>query len=115
MSSTQRRRGQVAEVYQTKVVTDRRGNEVTVVDDLSKTVIKAAFIPDRSARAELPGQQQIDVYRMILSHEVPGQELWSRVYWRGVWWDIVTPPGYHHGTKHVRHNSLSIRQRPSDG
>lgn len=113
MSSVQRRRGQIAEVYAVKVVEDRRGNDVTVVDMDSKTVLRAAFIPDRSARAELPGQQQINVYKMILDHTIPGQELWSRVYWNGSWWDIVTPPGYHHGTKHVRHNSLSIRQRPS--
>ncbi len=69
---------------------------------------------DGGARhAELPGQQQINVTRMIVDPDLPNVNLWSRVLWRGVVWDVVSPPQYHHGaTRHVRHWSLDLRERP---
>lgn len=75
--------------------------------------VKAVFIPQRSQKAELPGQQDIDVTRMIVDWNLPGVDSWSRVSWNGSMWDVVMPPAYHHGTRHVRHWSIDIRRRPS--
>lgn len=112
MPSMQRRRGQSATVYPYREVTDRRGHRVRVVDEDNPVVVVAAFIPDRSSRAELPGQQQIHVVKMIVRDDVAGCELWAQVEWRGSRWDVVTPPAYHHGTRHTRHVTVSLRRRP---
>lgn len=106
------RHRQPAKVYPTKVTTDSRGNKHHAPDMDNPIDVTAAFIPQRSARAEVTGQQQIQVTRMILSSEVPGMDLWSRVEWRGEFWDCVTPPQYHHGTRHTRHWSIDLRERP---
>ena len=74
--------------------------------------VRAAFIPQRSARAEVPGQAQINVQRMIVAADLTDVNLWSRVEWAGSKWDVVTPPAYHHGTRRTRHWSIDIRERP---
>ena len=70
---------------------------------------------DRSARAELPGQQWINVYKMGTSANLAGVDMWSRVEWNGAWWDIVSPPEHHHGMRLTQHWTFTIRQRPDDG
>lgn len=109
--SVQRRRGQPARVWKTKKVIDRRGNEVIVAHSDGPHEVTAAFIPQRSSRAEVPGQQEINVTRMIVAADLEDVNLWSRVEWNGKLWDVVTPPSYHHGTRHTRHWSIDIRQR----
>jgi len=99
-------------VYKTHTITDSRGNEVKVANLLDPLPIRAVFIPQRSARAEVPGQVQIDVMRMIVDANIPNVDLWSRVEWLGAQWDVVAPPAYHHGTRHTRHWSIDIRKRP---
>lgn len=110
--SYQRRHGQSALVYKQKLVTDNRGNKQFEIDEDNPVSVKAAFIPQRSARAELPGQQHINITRMILRHDIPDVSLWARVEWNGSSWDIVTPPAYHHGTRQTRHWSIDLRERP---
>ena len=66
MSSFQRRRGQSATIYMTKDVTDSRGNTQRQIDQASATDVVAVFTPERSARAEVPGQQQVNVVKMIV-------------------------------------------------
>ena len=113
MSYQRRRRGQPAVVYPTVETVDNRGHHSIQVDMANGIDVEAVFIPQRSARAELPGQQQINVTRMIVDPDLPNVNLWSRVLWRGVVWDVVSPPQYHHGaTRHVRHWSLDLRERP---
>ena len=112
MPSHQRARGQEAIVYPSKVIVDDRGNKVEVVDMDSPIPVTAAFIPQRSQRAELPGQQDIDITTMIVDAELPGVDSWARVHWRGSMWDAVVPPAYHHGTRHTRHVSIALRRRP---
>lgn len=113
--SRQRRRGQWVDVWKTKKVTDRRGNEVIVADPDGPYRVRAAFIPQRSSRAEVPGQQEINVTRMIVDPDLPDVNLWSRVDWNGSQWDVAAPPAYHHGTRHTRHWSIDIRERPGEG
>ncbi|WP_372407209.1 phage head-tail adapter protein [Streptomyces luteireticuli] len=110
--SVQRRRGQLARVWRTVNVVDNRGNTVTLPDPGDPVEVKAAFIPQRSARAEVPGQQQINVVRMIVDAHLEGVSLWSRVEYNGRQWDVVSPPSYHHGTRRTRHWSIDIRERP---
>lgn len=94
------------------LTTDHRGNKHRMVNMDAPIPVEAAFIPQRSARAEVPGQAEIDVTRMILSNDLPDVDIYGRVEWRGELWDIVSPPAYHHGTRHTRHWSMDIRKRP---
>ncbi|WP_229852569.1 MULTISPECIES: phage head completion protein [Streptomyces] len=108
----QRRRGQKARVWRTVEVVDNRGNKVVVADPEGPISVRAAFIPQRSSKAEVPGQQQINVTRMVVDAHLTGVSLWSRVEYNGREWDIVSPPSYHHGDRRTRHWSIDIRERP---
>lgn len=110
--SAQRRRGQPARIWKSRSVVDNRGNRVLVPDADGPYEVRAAFIPQRSARAEVPGQAQINITRMIVDADLDGVSLWSRIEWRGALWDLVSPPAYHHGTRRTRHWSIDIRERP---
>lgn len=110
--SVQRRRGRPVTLYARKVVTDKRGNETIAVDFETKFETTAAVIPQRSSRAEIPGQQQIDVVRLIVTPDLPNVGLWSQVALDGDMWDVAAPPAYHHGSRRMRHYSIDIRRRP---
>jgi hypothetical protein len=110
--SVQRRRGQLVRIWKTRTVVDQRGNQVILSDADGPYQVVAAMIPQRSARAEVPGQAQINVMRMLVTADLDDVNLWSRVEWRGRSWDVVSPPAYHHGTRHTRHWSIDIRERP---
>ncbi|AWY07577.1 head-to-tail stopper [Streptomyces phage Yosif] len=111
--SVQRRRGERVRIWKTKLIIDNRGNEVIVADGDGPHEVRAAFIPQRSAKAEVPGQQLINVVRMIVGHELEDVTLWSRVEYQGKQWDVVSPPALHHGMRRTRHWSIDIRERPS--
>jgi len=110
--SVQRRRGQAAIVYPAITVTDNRGNTQLEADLNSPISVVAAFIPDRSARAEVPGQAMVNIVKMLVKPDIPGIDMWARVEWDGRSWDVATPPANHHGSRHTRHTSLMLRQRP---
>lgn len=111
--SRQRRHGQVIKIWPTKKVLDRRQNETIESDlDADPYVVKAAVIPQRNSKAEVPGQQIIDVVRLVTVADLEAVTLWSRVEYLGDFWDIVAPPAYHHGSRQVRHWTLDIRRRP---
>lgn len=110
--SVQRRRGQRAFIYKSMSVVDNRGNTLSVAADDGPYEVRAVFIPQRSARAEVPGQAQINVTRMLIDADTEDVDLWARVQWNGRMWDVVTPPALHHGSRRVRHWSIDIRQRP---
>lgn len=112
MTYQRRHRGQQVTLYPTHIVKDARGNDTRVVDATRPIVTTAAVIPQRSSKAEVPGQQQIQVNRLIVTHDLPGIDLWSRVDYLGEQWDVVSPPSYHHGSRLVRHWSVDIRKRP---
>ncbi|WP_031513696.1 hypothetical protein [Streptomyces sp. NRRL F-5123] len=109
----QRRRGVTARIWKSSYRTDHRGNRVLVADADGPYEVRCALIPQRSARAEVPGQQQINITRMIVDPDLEGVTLWSRIEVLGSVWDVVTPPAYHHGERHTRHWSIDIRERPS--
>lgn len=107
------RNAQLVTLYALKVITDGRGNRQQVVDREHSVTVRAAVIPQRGSEAELPGQQPVDVYRIIVPATTPDVGLWNIVAWRGREWDIVTPPIYHHGTGATRHYSVDVRLRPA--
>lgn len=101
-------------LWPTTVTKDSRGNTVKTPDESRAYAVRAQFLPDRSSKAEVPGQQQINVYRMLLDAQPPDIDLWSRVDWRNRLWDVVTPPAERRGAaRATRHWTLSIRERPS--
>lgn len=111
MPSMQRRRGTTIRIYKTVEVTDNRGNKSRLPgDDYIET--KAAWLPQRSSRAEVPGEAQINVVRLILAPDLEDVDLWSRIEALGKVWDIVTPPLHVVGTRHTKHWLVDIRERP---
>lgn len=109
----QRKRGQAITLWPVVTVVDRRGNDVRAADKTSPIEERGWVIPQRSARAEVVGQQQINVIRIGIKANLAGVELWSEAEYDGKPWDLVTPPAYHHGTRHTRHWSIDLRERPS--
>lgn len=117
MPTHQRRHGIPIKVWKTEVQTDNRNNKHTVAVPLDAHNIKCWIFSQRSARAEVAGQLEINVIRIGVDADLPGVDLWSRVEitnfpaLNGIW-DVVTPPAYHHGTRHTRHWSIDLRKRP---
>ena len=113
MPSYQRKRGREVKLWPAILKEDARGNTIleTDIENMEPLVTTAAEFPQRSSRAEVPGQQQIIVTRLIVSEDA-GMGLWGKALWEGEMWDIVAPPTYHHGTRHTRHWSIDIRKRP---
>lgn len=114
MSYQRRRRGQEIGVYKKRTVRDARGNvTITVNMDVPPIPERAAIVPDRGSRAELPGQQQIDVYRVLVDMDVPDLHSWARITWAGDDWDVIAPPEIRTGVRrHTRHQTILIRRRP---
>lgn len=89
------------------------GNIVKYTDDDSVHEIRAVVKPERSSRAEVPGQQVVNVVSITTESDLSDVELWSRVELRGKEWDPVSPPQLYYGaTRHVRHWSITLRERP---
>jgi hypothetical protein len=109
----QRRRGIPATFYPIIKQTDNRGNEVKVVDDANPIPATIWVKPERGAKAEVTGQQTINVVRIGTSYDLPGVELRSRVEFQGKKWDVVSPPSHSEGTRrHTRHMEMDVRERP---
>lgn len=110
----QRKRGDIIKVYKTSLVTDRRGNETITWVPTDPHVVHASITPVRGSRAEVPGQQEINVYHCTVPPDLTLVDLWSRVEWKGNTWDVVAPPVAHKGTRATRHWSFDIRLRPGE-
>lgn len=112
MAPIQRRRGIPATVWRVEKQTDNRGNVHKIaVPDVNEVVVW--MIPLRGSRAEVPGQQPINVIRVGVPGHFTDVDLWTRVEMMGREWDAISPPSYHHGTRHTRHWTLELRERPN--
>lgn len=112
----QRKRGVEAEVWKRILHTDNRGNKQYRPRPLTEEPdykVKVWIFPQRSSRAEVPGQQQIDVIRIGIKPDIEDVGLWSIVRLLDDYWDVVAPPAYHHGTRRTRHLSMDLRRRPN--
>ena len=115
MPSRQRRRGREVKFWPREKIIDGRGNEQYHANLEAKPIVTtAAEMQDRSSRAEVPGQHEIDVVRLIVRYDLPNVGVWAICYWRGEYWDVLTPPIYHYGTRQTRHQSMLIKRRPTD-
>lgn len=112
MAPIQRRRGIPAKIWLVEEFTDKRGNVHKRAVKENAEDVTVWIIPQRSARAEVPGQQSINVIRIGLPGHFKDLDQWMRVEMMGREWDAVTPPAYHHGTRHTRHWTVDLRQRP---
>jgi len=113
--SLQRRRG-IPIVFYPRVLTETaRGDNQFAVDMDSPVTTRGWVSADRSTKAEVPGQQEVDVVKIgvPVGLEDQGLGIGARVYMLGEYWDVVQPPAYRHGTRHVRHLSVTLRRRPS--
>lgn len=113
MPPIQRKRGIPALIWKSQVETDARGNEVKIAN-IGPIAVTVWQYPQRSAKGEVPGQLAINVVRIGVPGEVDDLELWDRVEFMGRTWDVVTPPSYHHGTRHTRHWTIDVRERPTN-
>jgi len=129
--SRQRKRGREFKFYPQVETRDARGNIVHRPDMDHPIKVRGTTTPQRSARAEVPGQVGIDVMSILVDvrtspvyedtygetypgrDPVEGISLWSLVKIDGREWDVVAPPGLHWGTRHTRHWSIDVRARPS--
>jgi hypothetical protein len=103
-------------IWKSADVVDNRGHTVRVADSDGPYEVKAMVYPQRSSRAEMPGQQSIEVYRILIPPDYADVDLWSKVIYQGKDYDLVSPPVYHHGaTRHNRHWTIDIRLRPHSG
>ena len=107
--SLQRRRGKPIVFYWPTEVVDRRGNKVK--RPLGESVVRRAVRSfERSNRAELPGQQGIEQYNMIVDLHTTAP-LWTVAFWDDAWWDVAAPPAKRDGRR-VDHLTVTIRRRP---
>lgn len=112
--SLQRRRGIPVRFHKVVLYTDTRGNETQMPSE-DFIEVRAASVPERASKAEVPGQLEIDVRRLVTYSDLPNVTLFSRVFMEGTWWDIVSPVEMHYGTRQTRHWSVLVKHRPDDG
>lgn len=111
MSVQRKRHGKTIRAYREVLTEDRRGNKVRR-PDTEPQELKAVAIPQRSSRAEVPGQRGIEVYRLLVDPHMEGVTLWSYVEFDGRAWDIVTPPALRDGgVRRTRHWMMDVRAR----
>lgn len=92
---------------------DGRGNERKLHDPDTYIDTTVWVFPQRGAKAEVTGQQTVNVVRIGCQIDMPGVELGARVLFLDKEWDVVSPPSWHHGvSRHTRHYSMDVRERP---
>jgi hypothetical protein len=113
MTYQRKRRGVDAVFYPIIKRTDGRGNERKLHDPDNPLPAKVWIFPQRGAKAEVTGQQTINVVRIGTTADLPGVALGSRVEFQGKAWDVVSPPQVRAGVRrHTRHMSMDVRERP---
>lgn len=110
MASMQRRRGEKIRLYRATETRDRRGNRTKV--PLGEYIdVRCHESHDRSNRAEVPGQLEIDMIQVRLPVDVHA-ELWTVAKYRDSWWDVSAPPARRVGNRHTAHQTAILRKRP---
>lgn len=113
MTYQRRRRGIPATFYPIKIVQDGRGNAKKVHDEDNPIPGRVWIVPQRGAKAEVTGQQTINVVRIGTSADCSNVALNSRVAFGGKVWDVVSPPADRtHSGRHTGHYMMDVRERP---
>lgn len=111
--SVQRRKGVEIKIWPEMNVRDARGNDSLQANlEVEPYVMRGAAIPQRSSRAEVPGQVEINVVRIIVPVLADDVGLFSRIEFLGAQWDVASPPAFHAGSRLTRHWSIDCRKRP---
>lgn len=113
MTTIQRRRGHLVEIWPVGAAIDSRGHRVFGPEQARAVTVRAVMIPDRSGPMEVPGQGHIHIVKMLTSHDVPGLTTGARVLWNGMAWDVIMPPEKHYGPRSTRHLTTTLRERTS--
>ena len=109
----QRRRGIPATFFPIIDATDNRGNTIQIHDEANPLKTTIWLFPQRGGKAEVTGQQTINVVRIGCTADLPDVGLRARVEFMGHQWDVVSPPSFHVGaSRHTRHYAMDVRQRP---
>lgn len=110
----QRRRHGIDAIFNPIMVgIDNRGNERKVHNPDVELPARIWIFPQRGAKAEVTGQQTINVVKIGCTTDLPGVALHARVHFLGKEWDVVSPPALHWGAaRHTRHYAMDVRERP---
>lgn len=112
MTYQRRRKGIPATFYPVVILKDNRGNDRKVHDPDHSITVNVWVFPQRGAKAEVTGQQTINVIKVGCTTDLVGVDLNSRVELMGKQWDVVSPPALHVGDRHTRHYAMDLRERP---
>lgn len=113
MTYQRKRKGTTATFYPVVKLTDNRGNQRKMHNEATPIVRKVWVIPQRGAKAEVTGQQTINVVRVGVSADVPDLGINARVEFDGKVWDVVSPPAFRSGGgRHTSHYMMDLRERP---
>lgn len=105
---------ETVDIYPEVMVTNKRGDRLRTPSETAVRV-RVTVAEDRQAAAELPGQVDVKVVR-LLCREVAGVGSHARVVFRGEEWDLASPPHFSSGaSRGMRHMELLIRSRNALG
>lgn len=97
-------------LYPVKKVTDSRGTKSKTPDLDNPFHLRVNCSTDRQSTAELPGQVDVKVLKVIAPFNTP-VDSWGRAYFRGEYWDLPIPPSISNFTKATRHVEFLLRSR----
>lgn len=93
--------------------TNRRGEDQWAPDWSNPQRIRMGVSVDRTSRAEVRGNVEIEVYNARIPAHLQGVGPGAVLEWDGSNWDIVAPPMMRPTRTHsVRHQTVQIRRRP---
>lgn len=93
--------------------TNSRGESQWAPDRTSPQRVRMGLTADRTSRAEVRGNVEIEVYEVRLPFKLEGVGPGAVVLWDGSEWDIAAPPMLRPSRTHsVRHITVQIRRRP---
>lgn len=92
---------------------DSRGQKQWTYDYDAIEDVRIGISVDRTSRAELRGDVEIEVYNIRLPAKLAGIGPGGRIIWDGSEWDYSSPPFIRsHRTHSVRHTTVQARRRP---
>lgn len=92
---------------------NRRGEEQWAPDWANPQRVRMGITADRTSRAEVRGNVEIEVYEIRLPASLKGVGPGAVVIWDDSEWDVVAPPQLRPTRTHsVRHQTVQIRRRP---
>lgn len=90
-----------------------RGEKIWTHDYANAQEFRIGLSADRTTRAEVRGDVEIEVYNARLPAKLLGLGPGGRILWDGSEWDFAAPPMARlHRTHSVRHYTVQIRRRP---